>query len=109
MNAIFTDLLIAVIPSTLSAFLAYFLAKRKYNAEVDASEIQNLKDSLEFYKHVVEDNQKQLEKYLKIAEANRDEILRLRESIDKLLAQSCTVSPCKKRKKITSEEAKEYQ
>lgn len=43
-----------------SSIITWFLAKKKYNAEVENTLIHNMEESLEFYKKLADDNVKQL-------------------------------------------------
>lgn len=104
-----TELLIGLVgiaSSSISSFITWALAKKKYDAEVDSAEIQNLKDSLDFYKHVLEENEKLLKSYIKKVDENIIEIHKLRNVIQELLSLSCVDAMCKKRKLISMEELK---
>lgn len=41
--------------SVLSSIVTFILTKRKYNTEVDSQQIQNMKDSFEVYKRMMEE------------------------------------------------------
>lgn len=49
MNEIIITSLIGLFTTIVSGISSWLLAKRKYNAEVDHSIIDNMKESLEFY------------------------------------------------------------
>lgn len=108
MSGIFSELLVAIVPSVVASFVTYILTKKKYNSEVRISEIQEMKESLEFYRTMADDNKKRLDEYLEIAEANRMEIRSLREGIEQLIKHSCVDSKCRKRKPISKEEVEQY-
>lgn len=98
-----TAILLAII-ALISNVITWFLSKRKYKAEVNSNEIQNLKDSLEFYQRIVRDNDKQLRFYIKLAEDNRVEVYRLKGIVATLLNNSCLDGTCGKRKYYTEED-----
>lgn len=57
-----TIALVGLLCTTVSSLVTFFLTKRKYNTEVDSQQIQNMKDSFEVYKKMMEealDSQKQ--------------------------------------------------
>lgn len=88
-------------------FVTWFLARRKYNTEVDSNEIENLKKSLEFYENIVKDNNKKLAFYIDLAENNRVEVYRLKGVIHRLLNNSCLDSGCIKRQFYTEEQIRD--
>lgn len=96
------DILIAVIPASISAVLTYILTRKKYNAEVNTTELDNVEKSLGIYRKMVEELgqrvdalQKQLDGYVSENENLRRENKALRgrveqmgREINKLKAQS---------------------
>lgn len=98
--------LVGILSSVISSVVSWFLAKRKYNAEVDSDEIQNLKDSLDFYKDVLEENQRVLKTYIKKVDDSMLEIHSLRKGVQELLAVSCIDTLCKARKLVGEDDAK---
>lgn len=109
MFEIFTNnIFVAALASGVTSLFTYIFTKRKYESEVDASEIQNLKESLAFYKDVLEENQKLLKVYMQKVDEGMVEIHNLRKAVSDLLAVSCVDNMCKKRKMIEGEEAKKF-
>lgn len=105
-----SEIIIAVvggIGTILSSVVSWMLAKRKYNLEVDSNEIENLKKALEFYEAIVQDNNKKLQHYINIAEANSAEVYRLKRIVHRLLNNSCLDSICVDRKFFTEEQIKD--
>lgn len=98
---------IGLLSTVVSGWVSWFFARRKYNTEVDSSEIENLKKALEFYKNIVEDNNEKLKFYIRLSEANRLEVYRLKGIVHRLLNNSCLDTTCAKRKFFTQEEIKE--
>lgn len=91
----------------ITNFVTWFLARRKYNTEVDSNEIENLKKSLEFYENIVKDNNKKLAFYIDLAENNRVEVYRLKSVIHRLLNNSCLDNGCIKRHFYTEEQIRD--
>lgn len=56
--------LIAVCSSGITGFLTWLLSRRKYNAEVDSSRIENLQKSLDFYIELSNDTKMRLSEIL---------------------------------------------
>ena len=98
---------IGLITTIVSGWTSWFFARKKYNAEVDSNEIENLKKSLEFYESIVKDNNKKLQFYIDLAENNRIEVYRLKGVIHRLLNNSCLDNGCIKRKFYTEEQIRE--
>lgn len=89
---------------TASALVTWLLAKRKYNAEVDKNLISNMEESLNFYKHIVDDNKARLKEYedenRRLREKLKEtsvEVRQLREQVDYLMRYVCTDIACKSR------------
>lgn len=76
--------IVSLICATISAFVTFFLTKRKYNAEVDNQQIQNMKESFEAYKQMMEEVLELQNQKIDILEKdNRD----LREQVNQLQGQ----------------------
>lgn len=78
--AIFGGLLTTII----SGFSGWFFTKKKYNAEVDTNLINNMQESLEFYKSLADDNKRRLDEVLTENADLRKEVTDLREQVSKL-------------------------
>lgn len=102
------DVLIAggvgAITTFVGSFVSWFFTRKKYNTEVNSNEIANLKESLDFYKNIVEDNNKRLQFYIDLAETNRKEVYRLKGVVYRLLNNSCLNNNCSERKFFTEEQ-----
>lgn len=82
-----TEILIAVIgvvSTTAGSWLSWFLARKKYNSEVDNSVIGNMEASLEFYEKLSNDNKERLDTALQENKELRVEIVTLREDNEDL-------------------------
>ena len=98
--------IIGLVSSVISAWTSWFFARKKYNSEVDNQLIQNMNESLEFYKKLSDDNKARLDDVLKRNEEleKRDEKLeeevrQLRNQMLNLMGQICLDLSCKIRQK----------
>lgn len=73
-----------IITTFLSGFSTWFFTKKKYNAEVDNNLINNMQDSLEFYKTLADDNKARLDEVLNENADLRKEVSDLREQVARL-------------------------
>lgn len=89
---------IGVVTTFASAWTAWFFARKKYNSEVDNNIITNMKESLEFYKQLSDDNRTRLDEALKRSEVLEDEVRELRTQVMSLLSNVCTDLSCQIRK-----------
>lgn len=103
----FINPIVTLITTSAASILSWFLAKRKYNSEVDTNEIENLKKSLEFYEKIVEDYNTKLQFYIKLAQSNRIELYRVKGILYKILNNSCTNNMCTQREFYSESEIKE--
>lgn len=109
-----TEILIAVIgvvSTTAGSWLSWFLARKKYNSEVDNNVISNMEASLEFYQKLSTDNKERLDSALQenkelrieitsLQEDNinlRKEIEDLKSAVIQLTTQICTDLTCQLR------------
>ena len=56
---------IGLITTIVSGWTSWFFARKKYDSEVDNNLINNMKESLDFYKKLSTDNTERLEEVLK--------------------------------------------
>ena len=56
---------IGLISTIISGWATWFFTRKKYNSEVDNNLIQNMKESLDFYRKLSDDNRERLEEVLK--------------------------------------------
>ena len=102
-NMIELDVLITgavgVVSSIISAWTSWFFARKKYNSEVDNNLIENMQDSLNFYKQLSDDNRKRLEDVLKRNEELDKEIQDLRKQLFNLMSSICVDLTCQVRKR----------
>lgn len=97
---------IGLVSTFIGSWTSWFFARKKYNSEVDNNLIQNMKESLEFYKQLSDDNKKRLEEVLKRNEELErrdekleDEVRQLKNQMITLMSQICLDLTCKVRQK----------
>ena len=89
---------VGIVTSFASGFTAWFFARKKYNSEVDNNLINNMKESLDFYKKLSDDNKERLNEVLKRNENLGEEVKELRQQVMTLMASICTDLSCQIRK-----------
>lgn len=88
---------VGLITTVTSGWVSWLFAKKKYNAEVDSNVIENMKQSLEFYTKLSDDNKSRLEEALKRNEALEREISQLRQQMFELMNNICYDMSCELR------------
>lgn len=78
--------IIGIVASIVSAWCSWFFARKRYNSEVDQNIINNMSESLEFYKQLSDDNRNRLNEVLKRNEELEEEINELRREVNALKA-----------------------
>lgn len=76
--------LAGVVATVITGFTTWVFTKKKYNAEVDNNLINNMQESLEFYKTLADDNKRRLEEVLVENADLRKEVGDLREQVSRL-------------------------
>lgn len=90
---------VGIITTVISGWTSWFFARRKYNSEVDNNLIENMQQSLEFYKKLSDDNKNRLDEVLKRNAELEQEIRDLRKQIFSLVSSICTDLTCQLRKR----------
>ena len=93
--------LIGIFSTILSSWTTWFLTRKKYNSEVDQNLIQNMKESLDFYKQLSDDNRSRLEEVLKRNDELENDVKNLRNQMFNLMSQICFDLSCKLRQNGT--------
>ena len=93
--------LIGIFSTILSSWTTWFLTRKKYNSEVDQNLIQNMKESLDFYKQLSDDNRSRLEEVLKRNDELENDLKNLRNQMFNLMSQICFDLSCKLRQNGT--------
>lgn len=90
---------VGIITTVISGWTSWFFARRKYNSEVDNNLIENMQQSLEFYKKLSDDNKNRLDGVLKRNAELEQEIRDLRKQMFSLMSSICTDLTCQLRKR----------
>lgn len=90
---------VGIITTAISGWTSWFFARRKYNSEVDNNLIENMQQSLEFYKKLSDDNKNRLDEVLKRNAELEQEIRDLRKQMFSLMNSICTDLTCQLRKR----------
>ena len=100
--------LLGIASTTISSWITWFLTRKKYNTEVDQNLIQNMKESLDFYRQLSDDNKSRLEEVLRrndeLEQRNdrlEEEVKKLRDQMFTLMSQICLDLSCKIRQNGT--------
>ena len=93
--------LIGIFSTILSSWTTWFFTRKKYNSEVDQNLIQNMKESLDFYKQLSDDNRSRLEEVLKRNDELENDVKNLRKQMFNLMSQICFDLSCKLRQNGT--------
>lgn len=89
---------IGLLTTLISGWTSWFFARKKYNSEVDGNLIANMKESLEFYKQLSDDNKRRLDEALKRSDYLEEEVKELRKQVLNLMTVMCTDLSCQLRK-----------
>jgi hypothetical protein len=90
---------VGIITTVISGWTSWFFARRKYNSEVDNNLIENMQQSLEFYKELSDDNKNRLDEVLRRNAELEQEIRDLRKQMFSLMNSICTDLTCQLRKR----------
>lgn len=94
--------IIGLFATILSGWLSYYFTREKYHTEVNYGIIQNMKESLEFYHKLSDDNCKRLEQVmLRNAELEK-EVKKLKDQMLELSVNICMQLSCDRRIKEMS-------
>ena len=96
MNVLLT-IIISAVSAIISGWTSWFFTRKKYNAEVDNAIIESMKESLEFYQKLSDDNKKRLDEMLERNSKLEEEISELRKQVSALMTMTCTELSCKLR------------
>lgn len=89
--------IIGIISTVVSGWVSWFFTRKKYNVEIDNNIISNMRESLEFYKQLSDDNKQRLDEVLKRNDALEAEIKELRKQVSELMLMTCKDLTCKLR------------
>lgn len=101
MNSELLIALIGIASTVISGWASYFFTRKKYYSEVDSTVIENMKQSLEFYIKLSDDNKLRLEEALKRNEQLEIEIRELRKQVNELMMSICYDLTCSTRQRFS--------
>lgn len=78
---------LGLVTTIVSAWLSWFFARKKYNSEVDSQVIANMKESLDFYKHLSDDNKERLTQILEQNAQLMEQNIKLEKEVEGLKEQ----------------------
>ena len=99
-----------ILAPVITGFATWLMAKKKYYSEVDSTVIANMKESLDFYKQLSDDNKERLAEVLKKNDQLEKELSDLRSQVMNLTLNICMDLTCRNRilsKKALSQKSKE--
>ena len=100
---VFATGLIGLFTTVISGWTSWIFARKKYNSEVDSQVIANMKESLEFYKQLSDDNKERLDQVLK---QNKEILAQNAELIEQNKKLQAEVEELKKQIKLLTDKAK---
>jgi capsular polysaccharide biosynthesis protein len=86
-----------ILAPIITGFASWLMAKKKYYSEVDSTVIANMKESLEFYKQLSDDNRERLKEVLDKNDLLEKEISELKSQMLKLVTNICMDLTCRNR------------
>ena len=86
-----------ILAPIITGFASWLMAKKKYYSEVDSTVIANMKESLEFYKQLSDDNRERLKEVLDKNDQLEKEISELKSQMLKLAMNICMDLTCRNR------------
>ncbi len=86
-----------ILAPIITGFASWLMAKKKYYSEVDSTVIANMKESLEFYKQLSDDNRERLKEVLDKNDLLQKEISELKSQMLKLAMNICMDLTCRNR------------
>lgn len=95
----FSEIMVGTVPAIITGWVTWFLSRRKYKAEVDSNVIENMKQSLEFYTRLSDDNKRRLDEALAKNEKLEKEVDELRKQVFELMQNVCYSMSCELREK----------
>lgn len=90
---------VGLVTTIVSGWTSWFFARKKYDSEVDNNLINNMKESLDFYKKLSTDNTERLEEVLKRNAELEQEVGELRKQMFNLMGSICVDLTCQLRKR----------
>ncbi len=88
---------IGILSTIASSWITWFITRKKYYSEVDHNLIENMENSLEFYKKLSDDNRARLEEMAERNKALEIEVQELRKQMLNLTMNICMDLTCANR------------
>lgn len=88
---------IGLVSTIVSGWVSWVFARKKYNSEVDHNLIENMENSLEFYKKLSDDNRARLEEMAERNKTLEEEVQELRKQMLNLTMNICLDLTCANR------------
>lgn len=92
--------LIGVASTVVGSWTSWFFTRKKYNSEVDSTVINNMKEALQIYKDISDDNTRRLNEALERNKQLEGEVRDLRNQVFKLMNSICYDLSCSYRSKM---------
>lgn len=103
MDILYTSIA-GIFTTAISGIISWFMAKKKYYSEVDSQTIKNMRESLEFYKTLSDDNKDRLQEQIDRNDRLEAQVADLQKQINELknqlitmMEQVCLQVTCNKR------------
>jgi uncharacterized protein (DUF3084 family) len=100
---VFATGLIGLFTTVISGWTSWIFARKKYNSEVDSQVIANMKESLDFYKQLSDDNKERLDQVL---QQNKEILAQNAELIEQNKKLQAEVEELKAQVKLLTDKAK---
>ena len=81
----------SIVSSAIASTTAWFLARKKYNKEVEAMHIKNKQSDLDFYEDLSDDNRKRLHDLIDENRELREENIRIREENAQIRVENAAI------------------
>ena len=85
---------VGLLTSIISSVTTWFLARKKYNSEVDLNLVEKMEKSLEFYTNLSDDNKNRLEIITARNDSLEQEVQELRKQVLNLTMNICMDLTC---------------
>lgn len=85
---------VGLVTSIVSSWTTWFLARKKYNSEVDLNLVEKMEKSLEFYKSLSDDNKTRLEEITERNNELEEGVQELRKQVLNLTMNICMDLTC---------------
>lgn len=100
--------LYSVLSPIFVSFITFILTRKKYKTDVESTQINNLKSTLNFYITLVTDNNARIADYIKQNESSTMQVLKLKRVVYEILNTTCTDTSCPKRMMYPNEKLHDF-